>query len=98
MDGESYIMREKDVLRFASNSKCYTLNIYFDLGIVYFTRKYKKLYEILGEIFPVMNALYYIFEFMARKLNIAATARKRKITVLIRAQSLVIRFRMVTVL
>ena len=76
LDGESYIMREKDVLRFASNSKCYTLNIYFDLGIVYFTRKYKKLYEILGEVFPVMNVLYYIFEFIARKLNEAYAAKK----------------------
>jgi hypothetical protein len=28
IDGESYIQHEKDVLRFASNSKCYTLNIY----------------------------------------------------------------------
>ena len=76
LDGESYIMREKDVLRFASNSKCYTLNIYFDLGIVYFTRKYKKLYEIIGEIFPVINVLYYIFEFMAKKLNEAYAAKK----------------------
>ena len=76
MDGESYIKSNRDVLRFASSSKCYTLNIYFELGNVFFTRKYKKIYEILGEVFPVMNVLYYIFELMARKLNEAHAAKK----------------------
>ena len=76
IDGESYITREKDLLRFASNSKCYTLNIYFDLGIVFFTRKYKKIYEILGEIFPIINVLYYIFNFIARKINEAFVSKK----------------------
>ena len=76
MDGESYIKSNRDVLRFASSSKCYTLNIYFELGNVFFTRKYKKIYEILGDVFPVMNVLYYIFELMARKLNEAHAAKK----------------------
>ena len=76
MDGESYIKSNRDVLRFASSSKCYTLNIYFELGNVFFTRKYKKIYEILGEVFPVMNVLYYIFELLARKLNEAHAAKK----------------------
>ena len=76
IDGESYIQHEKDVLRFASNSKCYTLNIYFELGIVFFTRKYKKLYEILGEIFPIMNVFYFIFQILAKKINEAYSAKK----------------------
>ena len=76
MDGESYIKSNRDVLRFASSSKCYTLNIYFELGNVFFTRKYKKIYEILSEVFPVMNVLYYIFELLARKLNEAHAAKK----------------------
>ena len=76
INGESYIQHEKDVLRFASNSKCYTLNIYFELGIVFFTRKYKKLYEILGEIFPIMNVFHFIFEILAKKINEAYSAKK----------------------
>ena len=76
IDGESYIQHEKDVLKFASNSKCYTLNIYFELGIVFFTRKYKKLYEILGEIFPIMNVFHFIFEILAKKINEAYSAKK----------------------
>jgi len=42
----------------------YTLNIYFELGIVYYTRKYKKLYEILGEIFPIISAVCSFFSFV----------------------------------
>ena len=67
--GESYIIEEKDVLRFASTSKLYTLNIYFDLGIIYYTRKYKKLYEILGEIFPIISAFCSFFSFISRIIN-----------------------------
>ena len=69
INGESYIIGEKDVLRFSSTSKLYTLNIYFDLGIAFFTRKYKKLYEILGEIFPIISALCSVFSFFAKILN-----------------------------
>ena len=76
MDGESYLQSNRDVLRFASTSKCYTLNIYFDLGIVFFTRKYKKLFEILGEIFPIINVIYYIFELIAKKFNEIVAAKK----------------------
>ena len=76
INGESYLQSDRDVLRFASNSKCYTLNIYFEFGNVFYTRKYKKIYEILGEIFPVINVFYYIFELIARKLNEAYAAKK----------------------
>ena len=69
INGESYIIGEKDVLRFSSTSKLYTLNIYFELGIVYYTRKYKKLYEILGEIFPIISAVCSFFSFVSRIIN-----------------------------
>ena len=69
INGESYIIGEKDVLRFGSTSKLYTLNVYFELGIVYYTRKYKKLYEILGEIFPIISAIFSFFSFVSRKIN-----------------------------
>jgi hypothetical protein len=69
INGESYIIGKKDVLRHSSTSKLYTLNIYFELGIVYYTRKYKKLYEILGEIFPIISAVCSFFSFISRIIN-----------------------------
>ena len=69
INGESYIIGQKDVLRHSSTSKLYTLNIYFELGIVYYTRKYKKLYEILGEIFPIISAVCSFFSFVSKIIN-----------------------------
>ena len=76
INGESYIHGKKDILRFASTSKIYTLNIYFDLGIVYYTRKYKKLYEILGEVFPIISTVWTIFAFFSRIINEIKMAKK----------------------
>jgi hypothetical protein len=76
INGESYIHGKKDVLRFASTSKLYTLNIYFDLGIIYYTRKYKKLYEILGEVFPIISTVWTIFAFFSRIINEIKMAKK----------------------
>ncbi len=73
--GESYIREDRDVLRFASNSKLYTLNLYFDLGIIYYTRKYKKLYEILGEIFPIISAVSSVFSFISRIIKDLKSAK-----------------------
>ena len=76
INGESYIHGDKDVLRFASTSKLYTLNIYFDLGVIYYTRKYKKLYEILGEVFPIISAVWSFFSFISKIINEINMGRK----------------------
>ena len=76
INGESYIHGKKDVLRFSSTSKIYTLNIYFDLGIVYYTRKYKKVYEILGEVFPIISTVWSILAFFSRIINEIKMAKK----------------------
>ena len=75
INGESYITEDKDVLRFAGNSKLYTLNMYFELGIIFYTRKYKKLYEILGEIFPIMSAICSFFSFLSGIFSDLKTAK-----------------------
>ena len=65
INGESYIIGERDILRYSSTSKLYTLNIYFELGIIFYTRKYKKLHEILGEIFPIIGTAFSFFSFFS---------------------------------
>ena len=76
INGESYFHGKKDVLRYASTSKLYTLNIYFDLGIIYYTRKYKKLYEILGGMFPIISLVWTIFEIFSKIFNEIKMAKK----------------------
>jgi hypothetical protein len=75
INGESYIIGEKDILRYSSTSKLYTLNIYFDLGIIFYTRKYKKLHEILGGIFPIISTVYSFFAFFSRVINELKSAK-----------------------
>ena len=76
INGESYIHGKKDILRYASTSKIYTLNIYFDLGIIYYTRKYKKLYETLGGMFPIISSVWTILEFFSKIFNEIKMAKK----------------------
>ena len=76
INGESYFHGKKDVLRYASTSKLYTLNIYFDLGIIYYTRKYKKIYEILGGMFPIISLVWTILEIFSKIFNEIKMAKK----------------------
>jgi len=76
INGESYILGEKDIMRFGSTSRLYTINFYFDLGIVFYTRKYKKLYEILGEVFPIISGVSSIFSFISRIINELQSTKK----------------------
>ena len=45
------------------------MKIYLNLGITFYTRKYKKLYEILSEIFPIIRAITSFFTFLADNIN-----------------------------
>ena len=67
--GENYVTGEKDILKYGSNSRLYSLKIYLNLGITFYTRKYKKLYEILSEIFPIIRAISTFFNFLVDNIN-----------------------------
>ena len=75
INGESYIIGERDILRYSSTSKLYTLNIYFELGIIFYTRKYKKLHEILGDIFPIISTAFSFFSFFSGIINELKSAK-----------------------
>jgi hypothetical protein len=67
--GENYVTGEKDILKYGSNSRLYSLKIYLNLGITLYTRKYKKFYEILSEIFPIIRAISSFFNFLTDNIN-----------------------------
>ena len=96
INGESYIIGDKDIMRFGSTSRLYTINFYFDLGIVFYTRKYKKLYEILGEVFPIISGVSSIFAFISRIINELQSTKKLNefITGIDRLQSIKLRSEM----
>ena len=74
--GENYYRGETDILKYSSNSRLYSLKIYLNLGITFYTRKYKKLYEILSEIFLIVKAVFAFFAYISEELNDIFSAKK----------------------
>ena len=74
--GENYVTGEKDILRKGSNSRLYSLKIYLNLGIIYYTRKYKKLYEMFSEIFPLIRSVTSFFSFLTEIINELYSTKK----------------------
>ena len=69
-----YTIGERDIFRYGSTSRLYSLKLYVDFSTIYYTRKYKKLFEILSDLFPLIRAISYIFFFITeilKKLEVA---------------------------
>ena len=75
LQGDNYIIKERDVVRFGSTSRLYSLKIYLDYSIFY-TRKYKKIMEIIGEIFPLLKSIYIFFSFFSGKISEIKSSKK----------------------
>ena len=61
--GDTYFWQEKHDPLVKSNSSClFSLDIYMDTGRIIYTRSYKKMFEIVSDIFPVINILIICIE------------------------------------
>ena len=70
LEGDNFVRNnEKDFVHKGSTSRLYSLKIYLNLGITYYTRKYKKLWEIFSEIFPIIKAIIAVFTFITECIN-----------------------------
>ena len=68
---------EKDyILSEGSNSRLFSMNIYFDMGIIFHTRKYKKIIDILSYNFPILLIIFQTLKLIAINLKIASTRKK----------------------
>ena len=75
-NGDNYYRGEKDILHKGSTSRLYSLKIYLNLGITYYTRRYKKIYEILSEVFPIIRAITSFFGFLSDSMNELNSTKK----------------------
>ena len=66
----------RDIFRYGSTSRLYSLKIYLDYGTVYYTRKYKKLFEILSELLPILKGIIVIFSFLSEVINKLKVTKK----------------------
>ena len=71
-----YTMGESDIFRYASTSRLYSFKLYIDFSTILYSRKYKKLFRIIGELFPIFKCISTIFYFIALTLNKLEIAKK----------------------
>ena len=61
--GDTYFWKEEHDPLVKSNSSClFSLDIYMDTGRILYTRSFKNIFEIISNIFPVINILIVVFE------------------------------------
>ena len=60
--GDTYFWQEEqDPLVKSNSSVLLSLDIYMDQGYIYYTRSYKKIFDIISNVFPIVNFLLIIF-------------------------------------
>lgn len=71
-----YTLGDRDIFRYASTSRLYSMKLYLDYGTVYYTRKYKKLFEILSEMLPIIKVILILFSFVSTNINNIKVTKK----------------------
>ena len=74
--GDDYFMEYTDDPQAKSiSSRIYSLDIYMDQGMVYYTRTYKKLFLIISDFFPVLRLIFYILKKCTQHIKISFSKR-----------------------
>ena len=74
--GDDYFMEYTDDPNAKSiSSRLYSLDIYMDQGMVYYTRTYKKLFLIISDFFPVLRLIFYVLKKCTQHIKISFSKR-----------------------
>ena len=77
ISGDDYFTAsEQDLINEGSNSRLYSLNIYLDMGIVYSTRSYKKIHQLLIETLPILFILFSLLKNITKIFKSTSTNKK----------------------
>ena len=61
--GDTYFWSEiQDPLVKINSSVLFSLDIYMEQGYIYYTRSFRKIFNIFSDVFPILNILLIIFE------------------------------------
>ena len=75
--GDDYYMEYTvDPLVKSTSSRLYSLDIYMDQGMVYYTRSYKKLFLIIADFFPILKLILYILKKCTQHIKMSFSKRK----------------------
>jgi len=74
--GDDYFMEYTvDPLVKSTSSRLYSLDIYMDQGMVYYTRSYKKLFLIIADFFPILKLMLFILKKCTQHIKISFSKR-----------------------
>ena len=80
--GDTYFWKEEHDPLVKSNSSClFSLDIYMDQGRILYTRSFKKTFEIISDVVPVLYFIIFFFDKVTRLIKI--TFAKRSIVELL---------------
>ena len=69
--GDSYFSPdENDPLVKSTSSRLYSLVIYMDQGYNFYTRSYKKIFQIISDVFPILNFICFFFKRVTRSVKL----------------------------
>ena len=75
--GDDYYMEYSyDPLVKSTSSRLYSLDIYMDQGMVYYTRSYKKLLLIISDFFPILKFILFILKKCTQHFKMTGTKRR----------------------
>ena len=77
LNGDDYCISDTlDPIWNNNISKIYTMEIFMDSGLVYYTRSYKKIITIISNVFPMLKLMLYFFKLVTKHIKMSATKRK----------------------
>ena len=75
--GDDYFSKyEFDPIVKSTSSRIYSLDIYMDQGIVFYTRSYKKFLLIVSDFFPLLKVLLFVLKKCTQHIKISESKRK----------------------
>ena len=75
--GDDYYMEYNvDPLVKSTSSRLYSLDIYMDQGMVYYTRSYKKLFLIVSDFFPILKFILFVMKRCTQHFKMSSRRRR----------------------
>ena len=71
-----YISIKEDPMIKNKLNQIYTMEIYMDYGLVYYTRTYNKIFTIFSEVFPLFKFCLFLVKKFTQHIKISFTKRK----------------------
>ena len=72
--GDDYFsLNEIDPMIKGTSSRIYSLDIYMDYGLIYYTREYQKLFLIISNVFPLFRIVLYFLKNFTKHIKMSIT-------------------------